>query len=74
MKKTIVQDSSKHNAIHHLGLPGSSIDGEASKVVLYQKYSVSDDIVHSVTLGHTDHGNVGYNKQIFFLISHFSLH
>lgn len=66
IKKTMVHDSSKHNAIHHLGLPGSSIDGEASSVVLYQKYSVSDDIAHSATeifvpliVGHTDHGNVG---------------
>lgn len=69
MKKTTVHDNNKQSAIHHLGLPGSSMDGEASNVVLYQKYSVSEDIAHSSTdslvpliLGHSDQGNVGYKN------------
>lgn len=70
MQNTTVHDNNKHSAIHHLGLPGSSMDGEASNVVLYQKYSVSDDMVHSradsfvpSTIGHFDHGNTGCKDQ-----------
>lgn len=66
---TTDHDNNKHSAIHHLGFPGSSIDGEASNVVLYQKYSVSDDMTHSVMdsfvvpfRGHVDHGSSVYNK------------
>lgn len=51
-----------------MGKPGSSIDGAASSVVLYQKYSVAEDFTHSGTLvlfisGQDDHGS-GYFKTI----------
>lgn len=62
IKKTIIHESSKHKTIHHLRPPGSSIDGAASNVVLYQKYAVSEDFSHSSTivpliLGHVDQGS-----------------
>lgn len=61
MKKTTVHDSIKHSTIHHLKPPSSSILGAASKVVLYQKYAVSEDFSHSATvtlstLGHSAQG------------------
>lgn len=63
MKNTTIQDSNKHNTIHHLRPPESSMEGEASKVVRYQKYAVSEDNSHSLTAvplafkGHCAQGN-----------------
>lgn len=71
MKNTIIHDNNKHSTIHHFGLPGSSIEGDASKVVRYQKYAVSEDLAHSATSvpflsrGHDDHGNGYWNGKIY---------
>lgn len=47
MKNTTIQLSKRQRTIHHLRPWPSSIDGEASKVVLYQKYAVSELMAHS---------------------------
>lgn len=63
MKNTTVQASRRHNTIHHFSPPVSSIEGDTSKVVLYQKYAVSLLSSHSGTFvpfgssGHVAHGN-----------------
>lgn len=62
MKKTTIQLSRRHSTIHHLRLSPSSIDGAASKVVLYQKYAVSELRTHSSigfpsNSGHSAHGS-----------------
>lgn len=62
IKKTINHAANKHNTIHHFSPPLSSIDGDASSVVWYQKYVVGDlhsgSVVFSVELnGHVAHGN-----------------
>lgn len=62
IKKTIAQAANKHKTIHHFKPPLSSIDGDASSVVWYQKYVVGDlhsgSVVFSVVLnGQVAHGN-----------------
>lgn len=48
------------------------MDGEASNVVLYQKYAVAEDLSHSGTTvpftnGHFSHGSGYYDKIPFYL-------
>ncbi|KYN38658.1 hypothetical protein ALC56_06964 [Trachymyrmex septentrionalis] len=62
MKNTTIQLSKRQSTIHHLRPWPSSMDGAASKVVLYQKYAVSELLTHSSTgfpsnTGHFAHGN-----------------
>lgn len=62
IKKTIAQAANKHKTIHHFNPPLSSIDGDASSVVWYQKYVVGDlhsgSVVFNVSLnGQFAHGN-----------------
>lgn len=62
IKKTMAHAASKHKTIHHLRPPLSSIDGDASNVVWYQKYVVGDlhsgSVIFSVTLNGQDaHGS-----------------
>lgn len=42
IKNTIAHAANKHKTIHHFNPPLSSIDGDASNVVWYQKYVVGD--------------------------------
>ncbi|KYM77353.1 hypothetical protein ALC53_12334 [Atta colombica] len=61
MKNTTIQLSKRQSTIHHLRPWPSSMDGAASKVVLYQKYAVSELLTHSSTgfpsnTGHFAHG------------------
>lgn len=72
MKKTTVHDRRRQSTIHHLGIPGSSILADASKVVRYQKYAVSEDFAHSSTTvpfmtGHDCQGSSGCKKQYFYM-------
>jgi len=62
MKNTIIQLIKRQSTIHHLRPWPSSMDGAASKVVLYQKYAVSELLTHSSTgfpstSGHFAHGS-----------------
>ncbi|EZA53056.1 hypothetical protein X777_07234 [Ooceraea biroi] len=62
MKNTTSQLSKRQSMIHHFKPSPSSIDGAASKVVLYQKYAVSELLSHSSNgfpfsfTGHVAHG------------------
>jgi len=62
MKNTTIQLIKRQSTIHHLRPWPSSMDGAASKVVLYQKYAVSELLTHSSTgfpstSGHFAHGS-----------------
>lgn len=74
MKNTTIQLSKRQSTIHHFRPSPSSIDGAASKVVLYQKYAVSELFTHSSmglpsSSGHVAHGSDCYIASEYMTIS-----